>query len=655
MTTVSNDFRPDIEGMRAIAVLLVVAFHYELGLPGGFIGVDIFFVVSGYLITGILLRELQQTGALDLVQFYGRRARRLLPALLVVSVATLVAAAFVLSPVERGDVAKAGFAASAYMSNFWFMTRAFDYFAPESDANPFLHTWSLSVEEQFYFIWPALMLLTSRLKRSQVLTVLTIVTAISFVACMALVGWQQPWAFYSPFTRAWEFGLGAVAVIFFRGSQLRAPGAIAAAGLIAIAASVFVIDETSVFPSWSSVVPVLGTVAVLAAGQQRNMVSALLSNPAQVWIGKVSYSLYLWHWPVIVLATIAWPDLSMVGRAVCLFVGVAGAVASYYFVEQPIRFSSWLTLAPRRSVYLGATITVAGMITGGAGWAWAKHAGSSPFQRSAQAAASQAPAVTVDSRRCISELLQTTAVGCDYLPGNTGGTLVLLGDSHAAQWFTPVLEYARSKNLRLVAFLKSSCAVTDVPVYSLRLRREFSECATWRRDALAKALELKPSLVVVSQHAYSYVRREGADPTRTQINDVQAWAAGIGRTVSALGAQGASIAVIADTPLMRVHVPTCLSRGGETTRRRAERCSRSEQQAVDRLLLAAEEKAVRAAGGTYVDMTRFFCRANRCPSIAEGVILYHDTNHISEKYAGRLTKQISDELMSSASPRRLAP
>jgi peptidoglycan/LPS O-acetylase OafA/YrhL len=210
----SPTFRPDIEGLRGIAVLLVVAFHAQISLwRGGFLGVDVFFVLSGYLITGLLLRDLEVNGKLDLIGFYARRARRLLPASALVVAFTVVTGTLLLSPIEQARYSKTALATTLYVSNVWFVRQASNYFAPETDTNPLLHTWSLAVEEQFYLLWPALVWIGFRLFRSRqgLCKFLAVVSALSLVACIWLTRTNQPWAFFGSPARAWEFGLGGIA------------------------------------------------------------------------------------------------------------------------------------------------------------------------------------------------------------------------------------------------------------------------------------------------------------------------------------------------------------------------------------------------------------------------------------------------------------
>src|SRR3990170_288419 len=236
----ANDrFRPDLEGLRAVAILLVLLYHAHVpGFGGGFVGVDVFFVISGFLITGILVRDLDATGTISLGAFYARRARRLLPAAAVALVVTLLASAVLLAPVEIADVARDGLAAGLYVSNIGFALQATDYLQAGQAPSPLLHFWSLSVEEQFYLLWPALLLLAARsVGRSHrvLATIMASVTVASLVASVVLTQVAAPWAFFAPVTRAWELGLGALVAVMAAGTLRLGRRTAVAAGLLGLA------------------------------------------------------------------------------------------------------------------------------------------------------------------------------------------------------------------------------------------------------------------------------------------------------------------------------------------------------------------------------------------------------------------------------------
>jgi peptidoglycan/LPS O-acetylase OafA/YrhL len=360
-------FRSDIEGVRGLAVLIVVLFHAGLaGLIGGFVGVDVFFVISGFLITGLLLREHERTGRIGLLQFYARRARRLLPAAIVVLVVTLVVALNVVAPIDRPTVGLDGAAAAVSIGNIRFALAAGDYFASVTAPSPFLHFWSLGVEEQFYLIWPVLILLVARgaHARRRVLIALIAIVVASLAANLIVTDAAANWAFYSLPTRAWQLGLGG---LLAAGSLAlaRVPGPIVGVvgwlGLGAIALAAFTFDSSFAYPGAAALLPSLGTVALLAGGSRRLGPGRLLSVRPLRFLGRISYSLYLVHWPILVLAPLAiGSELDEIARVGLVGVSLVAAAATWALVETPFRKGlPNLALRPGRTVSIGLAAVVA--------------------------------------------------------------------------------------------------------------------------------------------------------------------------------------------------------------------------------------------------------------------------------------------------------
>jgi peptidoglycan/LPS O-acetylase OafA/YrhL len=380
-----DDFRPDIEGLRGVAVLTVVLFHAGLaGVIGGFIGVDVFFVISGFLITGLLLREHERTGRIAFLPFYARRARRLLPAAIVVLVATLIAALNLVAPLDRPAVGLDGAAAALSIGNIRFAMASGDYFANVAAPSPFLHFWSLAVEEQFYLLWPALILVAARglnARRRLVLALIAVVAA-SFAANLILTDLAANWAFYSLPTRAWELGLGGLAaVVVGTGLTGRAPRIVAGAtgwiGLAAIAVATLTFDPDLAYPGVAALVPALGAAVLLAFGHRRFGPGTLLAVPPLRFVGRISYSLYLVHWPILVLAPFALGGpVDDLGRAGLVVLSVVVAVASWAIVETPFRRPLPRIVAPPArtiSVGLAAIMAVVVVVAGPSiGWSAAQ-------------------------------------------------------------------------------------------------------------------------------------------------------------------------------------------------------------------------------------------------------------------------------------------
>jgi peptidoglycan/LPS O-acetylase OafA/YrhL len=334
----SVKYRPDIDGLRAVAVMLVLNFHaFPEALPGGFIGVDVFFVISGFLITGIIARELDQK-RFSLADFYNRRIRRIFPALIVMLAATLVLGWLWMLPAAYAQLSADVFASAAFFANFALLSQS-GYFDIEAAKKPLLHLWSLGIEEQFYLVWPLILMLAARM-RWRVFVVAAVIGLASFLLNVALIGSNPVATFYLPFTRAWELAAGAaLACSWHRLSQAGAASNLRASlGLLLIAVAAGVLDSKSAFPGWWAVLPVAGTALLLSAPAAWMCRTSLSSRP-MVWIGLISYPLYLWHWPLLVFfAIIKFAPLTLPERELILLASALLAWGTYRFVETPFRF-----------------------------------------------------------------------------------------------------------------------------------------------------------------------------------------------------------------------------------------------------------------------------------------------------------------------------
>lgn len=448
---VNPDWRPDIQGLRAIAVITVVVFHAGLPLPGGFVGVDMFFVISGYVITAMLAREQERSGRVSFRQFYVRRIKRLTPALALMVGVTVVAAGLFLSPFGvQQDTAATGIGAMLLAANAVISSITGGYFDAAAETNPLLHTWSLSVEEQFYLVFPLLLALAWRLshrrgpRRYLPLLMVALVGLISVLmirGAFVLFG-NDSWlsGFYSPITRAWEFAAGALIALIV--STLRwAPSkalalAIGSIGLILLALSLVVINDETPFPGKWTFLPVAATVLLIAAGLARNPVSQALSRRGMVLVGDLSYSIYLWHWPFIVFAAVLWPETSW-AVAVAAVASLAPAVASYRWVEQPIR--SWRSPLPARAKLTLAGFVVVPIAVAAAVWAIATHITAPAYQNGTIAQANPGTALSDSSMvpcdkpelRAMAERMGEKSLVCLQSRAREPVTIAILGDSHA--------------------------------------------------------------------------------------------------------------------------------------------------------------------------------------------------------------------------------
>jgi peptidoglycan/LPS O-acetylase OafA/YrhL len=483
----SDRYRSDIDGLRAVAVGLVVAFHFFRGnWPGGFVGVDIFFVISGFLITGIVVRELD-VDKFSLLTFYVRRVRRIFPALITVLCAVLLLGWLWLLPsayVELSSdiVASAGFAANIAL---WLKSGYFDI---ESAKKPLLHLWSLGIEEQFYLAWPLLLMLAARL-RLNLLLVAASLAALSFALNVAMIANDPVATFYLPFTRAWELlAGGALAMSFGRFSH----GAVASnvralAGTILIAVAVLVLDPGRAFPGWWALIPVLGSALLLSAPAAWGC-RHLLSHPIMVWFGLISYPLYLWHWPLRVYFTaIKFNPLTLIENWLTIGLSIALAWATYRFIEIPIRFGR---PNPTKALSLcGGMIAVA--IAGGV---VVKNAGFD-FRLPAEirAMANVTPqAGKWRVHRCMLDLAHETAYADDCVDRDRRPLLALWGDSSAGALMPGLLQAQQTRAFGLAQFTASACTpaihadIAGVP-----------NCRANNDRVLARVIQLKPDIVLL--------------------------------------------------------------------------------------------------------------------------------------------------------------
>jgi peptidoglycan/LPS O-acetylase OafA/YrhL len=682
-----RDFRPDLEGLRGVAVAVVVLFHARLlGVVGGFVGVDAFYVLSGFLITGLLLRELVTTGRLDLAAFYGRRARRILPAATVAIVGILAVSALVVAPLDLESIAADGVASALFVGNILFAVRATDYFA-SATPSPLLHYWSLGVEEQFYLVWPLLLVFAFRIR--QIYRVAAAVCLGSLALSIALTTVQAPWAFYSLPTRAWQLALGALLALYGP-SLLRLPSRpLAFSGWLGLALLGFAsttFDPAGGYPGFAALVPTTGVALVILAGGRRGGPGRLLAIAPLRLLGRISFSLYLYHWPVLVLASIALGDLSAEARWGFVALSVVIAAVSWRFVEEPFRRARVLVGGPLRSLAVGASticmVLIAAQVVGlsGVSAVAARNEVSVADEAPAPAVAVPtalptvvpaavvvAPAVSVvpvaptlmpaprelrprvgdarsdvdglNERGCGLSLASSQPPLCQLGAADGRVVVALVGDSHAAQWFPAIDAIAQQRGWRLLPFTKDSCIFLDMRIISLNLEREYSECARWREQVVAALQRAKPDLVVVSSSRWVHpVDPADADPQR------QADA-----TVRLLKGVPGRVAIIADTPLSAQDVPACLSRSDRTV----ESCGTQRSYALT-AHLARDRRVADALAAVLIDPSEWLCGPERCPAVIDWTIAYRDDHHLTATMARRLAPLLEPGLVDAlaSSPER---
>ena len=646
-------FRPDIEGLRGVAVLLVVAYHARvLGLRGGYVGVDVFFVLSGYLISGLLVREFEEKGSISFQLFYARRVRRLLPASLLVLLSTVFLTLLVYSPVEMRDISRTASSAALYASNIFFAGRSTAYLDRSVHSDPLLHTWSLAVEEQFYLLWPVLIAqaaLVGRrfsLVRRAVVCMMLVMFAGSLAHCVWLTRTNQPWAFFVSVPRFWEFAVGGlmamVPLTWLRNSRLRQIAG--SAGLLLIASAALTYDDRSPFPGYLALVPVIGTALALLPGSVDGVaaVSRFLSRKPLLWLGRHSYSWYLWHWPALVLAGVLWPGLGTGPRTLVVLAALGLSVLTLRLVENPIRYSRLLMRRPRLCITGAMAATVLGLGATQAAMARSAKESARPAQAQAIAAVTDLP--EINSRHCVLAFrVVEPNRNCSFGDLTSRKVIVLFGDSHAGQLFPALETVALARQWRLDVHVKAACpsATLSREVRHSTLGRTYFECTAWRRKAMEEIAATRPVAVVLS-NSHAYVGRDGG---RIDYGiTAEDWRRGMEETVSQLQSQGIHSVLVADTLRPGFHAPTCVSRLADGRKPAVPDCAFDRSTSLNPVLREAEAYAIsRVPGAALIDLNDAICTTDECGVRRGDLFIYRDGNHLTASFS----RSLAPVLMSS--------
>jgi peptidoglycan/LPS O-acetylase OafA/YrhL len=653
--------RPEIQALRALAVTLVVVYHlWPAALPGGFIGVDVFFVISGFLITTLLLRELERSGTVSLSRFWARRARRILPAALFTLLCSFVATvAFV--PVNLWpQLLDELLASTAYVQNWHLAAQAVDYFAvAERIDSPVQHFWSLALEEQFYHVWPVILLLAAPTRRALTVAIAA-VPAASLVYAVLATGANPAAAYFLTPARAWEFGAGGLLAL--AADRPRPSPALCRLGLLAIGAGALAITAHTPFPGWAAFVPVLGTVAVIRA---RAGTPVLASRPVQ-FLGDVSYSVYLWHWPLLVLAPyVLGRELDPRSRTVILLLTLLLAWLSKHVLEDPLR----ATRSRPLWTFTAAGAATALLIVPIAGAAGHFDALRRDAERRTRAlltdqpdcfgAAAMDPDLDCENPRLRLSVVPTPiearsmAMGacrdiglmhgkrvCEFgVPANEAATEVaLVGDSHAGMWRAVLDQVATARRWRGTHMGHSSCplshAVRDIPEPTR------SSCNRWRKLVFAW-LDAHPevSTLFVAQLSggSGVIERRGRSQLAAQREGYRrAWAA-LPPTVT-------RVVVIRDTPKAERDTAACVQRAMDARRPAGRACAVRRRKAIDPDPAAQTAARLHSPRVVTLDLNRFVCDARRCYPVVGGALVYKDTTHLLEPFMRTLAPYFQREL-----------
>jgi len=696
------EHRSDIEGLRAIAVVAVLLFHFGVpGTDGGYVGVDVFFVISGFLITALLLREKESTGTISLRDFYARRIRRLLPVSCVVIAITAIAGIIWLSPARLDDFAQEIVATALFFPNMLFASRGANYLQSQLQPSPLQHFWSLAIEEQFYAIWPVLMVLVTRgrtLVRQRVFVLISAIIAGSFFVSVAFTTTQPSWSYFGLHTRAWELGVGALLAVlwpfFSSRSGLLRPW-IGWMGALAIMYSVVAFNAATTFPGYVALLPVMGTALIIASGRPQADITMhpaslhriLAVKPLQ-YIGARSYALYIWHWPPLIIVEATRGDALTVMDRMWILVGVLVATEiTHRLIENPIRRSQFLVMRTQLTLNIGAFLVLGGVLAGAAAayiqpnqstgvvvttptlgttttlpssttsTTLALPTGPQPISMTQDGAPqpvidglsiSVAPDnldpptnkaetntnITYDND-CHQFFKETIKKNCIF--GDPSGeiTLALFGDSHAAQWFSPLNEIAIANKWRLIALTQGGCTPIELSIYNVQNGGVYRHCTPWRKNALQYMKEEGVDFVFTGQ----YVRYR--DANSGGIVSSRQWRIGYTELVQTLRASSMEPILFGDTPDIPGVPPECIA----SNRRNVAQCVSTLNRATLMDVMDALRKVARDEKVSMIDPQRWLCHDNRCPVIVGNISVYRDDNHISDVMARWLQPLLADKIV----------
>lgn len=621
----SEFFRSDIEGLRAVAILLVLAAHFALpGMTAGFIGVDIFFVISGYLITSILLREYESRGRITLSTFYANRLRRLLPALATMLIFSSVAAYLVIPSTQLTPQASAAASAAFWISNIFFTFSDTNYFAGENSTNAFLHTWSLGVEEQFYLLWPLLILISmgtlkNHAQRDRNLAIFfAIIAATSAVLCLVLIERWPTFSFYMMPTRAWQFAFGALTCVTTKNNKLRTATSnlMGMAGVFLLALGLFLISPTSSYPGYLAALPTLATCAWLWSGSLNGgMTHRILSLAPMQWIGRMSYAWYLWHWPIIIIGEYLIPIRGEYANTIfAMGLSLLLAIATHHLVEQPIRFGK-LKHIPAKWQITAATFAMILMNSQLIRWSTINEQNMDGMNTNKYVAASHdIPFFYHDG--CDDWYLSDTLKPCIYGHDSAKKKAVLLGDSIGAQWFPTLTSMFDPAEWKIIVLTKSSCPIVDESFFYQRIGREYTECSSWRDKAINWIKDENVDMLFIGTVA--------SNP----FSDDE-WTGGTLRILEKL-TDVPAIYLIESSPALGFHGPDCLLKNQSKS---LHDCNgRAEGSSYAHVAEILEKATLQRPNAYWLETASYVCPNGICSAERDGIVIFRDGQHLTATF-----------------------
>ncbi len=659
------NYRKDIDGLRAIAIIGVLIFHTDLSLlRGGFVGVDVFFVISGYLIGSILLRELESTGRVDFASFWARRTRRLLPMALVVIGITLLVAYFTMSQLYLNSVAKDAVWGALYVINWTKLASSIQYFDDLGASGPLMHYWSLAIEEQFYLLMTIVFLSAIYWKSffskevdscpvSLIVKSVLILTVLSFVANLVSISIAQPISFFGTHSRFWQLGVG-VLIAYSELKKVSPNNSVRfvsqAVGLGSLLFAYFSFSSDLSYPGLFAVLPTLGAAMVIFSGVNndhrfKSIISKLLSARPMVFLGLLSYSMYLWHWPIFVFYQLHFSSWSLADVAYVMILTLILSFVGYKVIENPVRFSNYLATRVWVNIFSAFLLTL--IVSGGSYYLIqivdkdnfiALKNGSFVEVKSVKR---DLPSLYRSDPRCHISQGAIDYPDCTFGAKTSHEKVMLFGDSHAAQWFPPLEEVALSREFKLVSRTKSACVSIDVRQWHVKWKRPYKECVEWRDKVLQEIDDIKPSLVVLANSSRVALIDNQNKPIvdRQRLTEL---AAAEQRVVDRILQSGAEVVLIHDTPWHEFDPLECLVE----VKGDSPKCTSPVSSAIRDSSPWSTSVQKYGAKVRIVNLTDQFCDAERCYTANDKFVISRDKDHVTQKFSRHLASILEDRMFS---------
>lgn len=642
-------YRNDIQGLRAIAILLVIAAHF--GIPGfswGFVGVDIFFVISGYLITGLIYQEQKITNQFSYINFYARRIRRLLPGMFLMIGVVLFTCYFLLAPQEQMKLGEATPFAISWLSNFHFILMKLNYFDAPLQDSLLLHTWSLAVEEQFYLIWPFIIIAISLKQhkksndnffqsQSNYLSMLLIT---SLIACIALSVFHPRLAYYMMPTRIWQFALGAIGYFWVTQEAMfydskKTSRILLTALIILTILTATLVSPTQIYPGYLALLPSLAAFCLLLIGDidKNSLTSKMLSIKPLKLLGDLSYSLYLWHWPIWIISGLYISQNYLFHFTIAISFTFIFSALSFNFFESPIRHNNFLSKRSKITL-AGALFTIILTVTISYFFQKIAHSNTNiPILKRFTDVKLTQP--WIYAKNCDQWYYSAEVAPCMSGKMDAKHTAIIFGDSIGLQWITAIESLYENPEWRFIIYTKSACPIVDEKIFYSRIGREYVECAIWRTKSIHQIKTLKPDIIFIGSALQEFSQSQ--------------WIQGTQRILNELSPISKQIFILRSTPVLPYNGLDCLIRkkwAGQFINTKNMCEPKVDNTYNDKVSSWINDASKSFNNVSIIDMNNLICPNRICKLEQNNKVVYRDDKHLTAEFVEEFTPFMSSAIQS---------